>query len=489
MLSLMHLLHTPTTDLTYDDCFFVPRRSAITSRFHVDLAADDGTGTTTPLIAANMTAVSGRRMAEVMARRGGMAVLPQDLPPERIGSIIDSVKQRDLLVDHPLTLTEDATLGQAAALLPKRPHGIVVVVDAQRRPLGVVSEQEISGQDTFAPVGDNLSEDILTLTDSDLTAEPAQLHARIVATHHDAALVLDDDGTLRGVLTATGVLRSTIYQSATDAEGRLRIAVAVGINADVAARVSALADAGADVLVLDTAHGHQDKMIEALQIARRALGDRDSTPVRLVAGNVVTAEGTRELIEAGADIVKVGVGPGAMCTTRMMTGVGRPQFSAVLECAAEARSLGRHIWADGGVRHPRDVALALAAGASNVMIGSWLAGTYESPGDMRTDEQGRRYKENFGMASKRAVSHRTASEDAFARARKSLFEEGISTSRMYLSGAGGVEDLLDEITAGVRSSFTYAGANSTAEFREKAVIGLQSAAGYAEGRPVASSWS
>lgn len=485
----MRLLHTPTTDLTYDDCFFVPARSAITSRFGVDLASDDGTGTTIPLIAANMTAVSGRRMAEVMARRGGLAVLPQDLAPERLDSIIASVKRRNLLVDHPLTLTADATLGQAGALLPKRPHGVVVVVDADHRPLGVISEQEITGRDTFAPVGENLSEDILTLTDTDLAAEPAELHARIVATHHDAALVLDDDGTLRGVLTATGVLRSTIYQPATDAAGRLRIAVAVGINSDVASRVSALAAAGADVIVLDTAHGHQDKMLEALRTARETLGDPASTPVRLAAGNVVTAEGTRELIEAGADIVKVGVGPGAMCTTRMMTGVGRPQFSAVLECATEARRLGRHVWADGGVRHPRDVALALAAGASNVMIGSWLAGTYESPGEMRTDEQGRRYKESFGMASKRAVSHRTASEDAFARARKGLFEEGISTSRMYLSGAGGVEDLLDEITAGVRSSFTYAGASTTEQFREQAVIGLQSAAGYAEGRPVSSSWN
>src|SRR5699024_3161671 len=231
-----------------DDCFFVPARSAITSRFDVDLASDDGTGTTIPLIAANMTAVSGRRMAEVMARRGGLAVLPQDLSPERIDSIIASVKQRDLLVDHPLTLTPEATVGQAASLLPKRPHGLVVVVDAEHRPLGVVSEQEITGRDSFAPVGENLSEEILTLCDADLAADPAHLHARISATHHDAALVLEADGTLRGVLTATGVLRSTIYQPATDAEGRLRTAVAVGINADVAERVSALVRAGVDVI-------------------------------------------------------------------------------------------------------------------------------------------------------------------------------------------------------------------------------------------------
>src|SRR5699024_8771328 len=151
---------------------------------------------------------------------------------------------------------------------------------------------------------------------------------------------------------------------------------------------------------------------------------------------------------------------------------------------------GGHVWADGGVRHPRDVALALAAGASNVMIGSWFAGTYVSPGQMRTDENGRRYKESFGMASHRALFHRAAREGAFARALKGLFEEGISTARMYLSeGKGGVEDLLDEITAGVRSSCTYAGADSMESFRERAVIGLQGAAGYAEGRPISSSWS
>ena len=173
-----------------------------------------------------------------------------------------------------------------------------------------------------------------------------------------------------------------------------------------------------------------------------------------------------------------------------MTGVGRPQFSAVLECAAQARELGARIWADGGVRHPRDVALALAAGASNVMIGSWFAGTYESPGQMRADERGRRYKENFGMASKRAVSNRTAKEDAFARARKSLFEEGISTSRMNLDPVrGGVEDLLDHITSGVRSSMTYAGAATLEQFAARAVVGIQSQSGYDEGRPRSESWA
>ncbi len=486
----MRLLHSPATDLTYDDCFFLPSRSAVTSRFDVNLATDDGTGATIPVIAANMTAVSGKRMAETMARRGGLAVLPQDLSLERLVEIVRLVKQRDVLVDHPLTLGPAGTVGQARALLPKRAHGLVVVIDAERRPLGVVSEQELAGRDAFTAVEEVMVTDPLTLSPEEAAGDPAQVHARIGATHHEAALVLEADGSLRGVLTARGVLRSTIYTPAVDEQGRLRIAVAVGINVDAPTRARALVDAGADVIVLDTAHGHQDRMIEAVRAVRAEIGESSATPVRLAAGNVVTAEAARELVEAGADIVKVGVGPGAMCTTRMMTGVGRPQFSAVLECAAAARGLGARVWADGGVRHPRDVALALAAGASSVMIGSWLAGTFESPGDLHVDENGRRYKENFGMASKRAVSSRTATDDSFSRARKALFEEGISTSRMYLAdGAGSVEDLLDSITAGVRSSCTYAGARDLDEFRERAVIGLQSAAGYAEGRPVATSWS
>jgi IMP dehydrogenase len=178
-----------------------------------------------------------------------------------------------------------------------------------------------------------------------------------------------------------------------------------------------------------------------------------------------------------------------MCTTRMMTGVGRPQFSAVLECVEAARAEGRHVWADGGVRHPRDVALALSAGASQVMIGSWFAGTYESPGDLQRNADGRPYKESFGMASARAVANRTSSDSAFERARKSLYEEGISSSRMFLDPERpGVEDLVDEICSGVRSACTYAGAHDLAEFAERAVVGVQSAAGYQEGRALPGGW-
>jgi IMP dehydrogenase len=225
-------------------------------------------------------------------------------------------------------------------------------------------------------------------------------------------------------------------------------------------------------------------MVEALRAVRAM---RPEVPV--VAGNVVTAEGVEVLVDAGADIVKVGVGPGAMCTTRVMTGVGRPQFSAVAECAARARELGAHVWADGGVRRPRDVALALAAGASHAMIGSWFAGTNESPGDLLHDAEDRPYKESFGMASVRAVTRRTADESAYERARKALFEEGISAAKMYLDPRRpGVEDILDAIVAGVRSACTYVGASDLPEFQERAVIGRQTAAGYEEGEPRYGSW-
>jgi len=173
----------------------------------------------------------------------------------------------------------------------------------------------------------------------------------------------------------------------------------------------------------------------------------------------------------------------------MMTGVGRPQFSAIVDCAAEARRLGARVWADGGVRYPRDVALALAAGASNVMIGSWFAGTCESPGDVFRDADGRLYKESFGMASARAVRLRAAADSPFERARKELFEEGISSSRMYLDPQRpGVEDLIDSITAGLRSACTYAGASDLEELHQRAVIGVQGAAGYTEGMPLPAGW-
>lgn len=475
----------PATDLTYGDVFLVPSRSAVTSRFDVDLTPQDGTGSTLPIVAANMTAVSGRRMAETLARRGALAVIPQDIPTELVAKTTAWVKSRHTVVESAVHITPETSVHEALTLMAKRTHGIAVVL-REGKPVGVVTPADCSGVDQFTLVSEVMAATPTVIDEATLLGDNAVVAAfeALHAARRRVAPVVRADGTLLGVLTQVGSLRSSIYSPALDGDGNLRVAAAVGINGDVAANAAALLEAGVDVIVVDTAHGHQEKMLEALRAVRSV-----STDAVVVAGNVVTADGVSDLVQAGANIIKVGVGPGAMCTTRMMTGVGRPQFSAVLECSERAKDLGAHVWADGGVRHPRDVALALAAGASQVMVGSWFAGTHESPGDLRTDGSGKVYKESFGMASARAVAARTRGGSPFDRARKALYEEGISSSRMYLDPErSGVEDLLDSITAGLRSACTYAGASNLTEFADRAVVGVQSAAGYEEGRPLPSGW-
>lgn len=467
--------------MTYGDVFLVPSRSDVVSRFDVDLATTDGTGTTIPLVVANMTAVSGRRMAEVVARRGGMAIIPQDIPVEVVASVVQSVKGADTVVETPITVHPEMPVAAVLSLIPKRSHDAAVVVQ-NGAPVGIVTTRDCSGVDQYTQVSQVMTPNPVVV-DAGRVGSLQEVYAELESGRLHLAPVVRD-GQLVGLITSKGLVRSSVYTPAVDANGKLRVGAAVGINGDVAAKTAALLEAGVDTLVVDTAHGHQAKMLEALKLVRSV-----DPQVPVVAGNVVSAAGAVELIEAGADIIKVGVGPGAMCTTRMQTGVGRPQFSAVLETAAAARELGKHVWADGGVRHPRDVALAIAAGASQVMIGSWFAGTYESPGDLHTDGDGRLYKESFGMASARAVAARTANNGSFDRARKALYEEGISSSRMYLNPKRpGVEDLIDEITSGVRSACTYAGARSLAEFAERAIVGVQTAAGYQEGRPLPAGW-
>lgn len=471
----------PTFDLTYNDVFMVPNLSGVESRQGVDLRTPDRIGTTIPIIVSNMTAIAGRRMAETVARRGGLVILPQDIPLDVVRTVVDFVKSRHRVFDTPITMAGDGTVGEALSLLHKRSHGAVVVVDQDGVPAGVFTEHDAAGFDRFTQLQNVMNREVLSLRD-DMNLE--SIYEQMSELRISFAPVVADSGQLVGCVTRKGALRSTIYQPAVDASGRLMIGAAVGINADPGLRARELVQMGVDVIVVDTAHGHQQRMLRVLEAVKA-----EAKTVPVVAGNVVTRQGTRDLIDAGADVIKVGVGPGAMCTTRMMTGVGRPQFSAVLDCAAEAADRGKHVWADGGVRYPRDVALGLAAGAANVMFGSLLAGTFESAADTLRDTDGRLFKESFGMASNRAVRNRTRQETAMDRARKELFEEGISTSRMYLDpDRPSVEDIIDQIVAGVRSACTYAGASSIVDFHQRAVVGIQSSSGYEEGRPRDTSW-
>jgi len=473
---------TPTHDLTYSDVFLVPSRSSVTSRLDVSLAPGDGTGATLPIVSANMNSVTGPRLAATLARRGGLGVLPQDMPLQQLDAAIRWVKAQPVDYDTPYSLDAGETVETALRTVPAvEGHGIVLH-DGTGAYLGCIAASRLGTAPRDAVLGD-LLHGALTSLDADDVEGPRAAFDRMVAAEIDFAPVLRH-GRVIGTVSRKSALRSTLYRPALDAGGRLRVAAAVGITGDVAEKARALAAAGVDVLVIDTAHGDQDGMIRAIKaVAALGLG------LPIAAGNVVTEEAVRHLVAAGASIVKVGVGPGAMCTTRMMTAVGRPQFSAVLETAAAARALGAHVWADGGVRYPRDVALALAAGAASVMIGSWFAGTIEAPGELAADDEGRLYKESWGMASTKAVQGRFERLDPYELARKTLFAEGISSSRIYLDPLRpSVEDLLDMITSGVRSSFTYAGATTLPEFAERALVGVQSAAGYEEGKALPVSW-
>ncbi len=473
----LHPDHDEHLELSTDDVFLNPGYFDGASRLETDLTPPDFAGGSHPIVSANMNAVTGKRMAETMARFGGLGVLPQDMALDTVERIVKHIHAADTRYDTALSVSPRATLHDVQGIIRKRSHDLVVVVDEENRPLGIVTHSDLRDRDQYVPAARLMSQRLITLRagianrDAFLQMDEARVKA---------APVLDAEGRLLGVLTRNDAVRLELLRPTLGANGRLMVAAAIGISAEAPAIAAQLLEIGVSAIVLDTAHGHQRRMLEALRGVKAVVGGK----VPLVAGNVCTAEGTRALIEAGADVVKVNIGPGAMCTTRMQTGAGRPTFTAILSCAREAHKLGKHVWADGGVKHPRDVALYLAAGASRVMMGTAVAGTYESPGDVKEDRDGLLYKENYGMASGRAVSDRTAEQDTFEAAKKGFFREGISSSRIYIrEGQESVGAVLIEMITGVQSSFTYVGARSITEMHERAVVGVQTWAGYGEGTP------
>ena len=464
-------------ELSLEDVFLVPAYYDGSSRLEVDLIPDDFPGGSHPVVSSNMNAVTGKRMAETMARFGGLGVLPQDMDLRTVERIVQHIQAADPRYDTALAVSPQATLRDVTGIIRKRSHNLVVVVDPENRPVGIVTGTEVREHDQYSPV-----QRVMTARPVTVQAGTANRDAFLLMESErvKAVPVLDDAGRLVGVLTRDDAVRLELLRPALDPSGRLMVGCAVAISGHVAENAARLAEMGVSAIVLDTAHGHQRRMLEAIREVRRALGDR----IPIVAGNVCTPEGTRDLIEAGADVVKVNVGPGAMCTTMMQTGVGRPTFTSVLVCAREARRLGKRVWADGGVREPRDVALYLAAGASRVMVGTMLAGTFESPGDVQEDRDGRSYKINYGMASARAVSDRTANLDPFERAKKGFFREGVSAMPVYVKeGRHSVGDALTEIITGLQSAFTYTGSKTIAEFHANAIVGVQTPGGFQEGTP------
>lgn len=464
-------------ELTYEDVFIFQQYFEGKSRIHdVSIIPKNKMNLSLPLVSANMNAVTGKRMAETLARYGGIGILPQDMEISKMLEIVHYIKSRHTKFDTPLTLSQKDYVRDALSIINKRAHKCIIVVDETNHPLSIFTPSDLQKYEQFTPLG-SISKKFLITWDENISSENAY---NLMMEHGISSLpIVDKDGKLIGIFTKKNAVRSSLYTPTLDTNGNLNVAVALGINSFLE-KARALVNAWVNIFVLDTAHGYQKTMLDAIALFRKEFGNT----LTLIAGNVCTPEATKALLDAGADGVKVGIGPGAMCTTRMMTWVGRPQFSAVYHCSKVAKELGGFVIADGGIKEPRDLCLALWAGASFWMLGTILSGTFESTGDIFYDSEGLMYKQNYWMASGKAVWLRNNSLSAFEQAQKALFQEGISTSKIYLrDGWKSVGDVVDKFSNGLRSSLTYVGAKNLEEFYQKIVIGVQTPSGYKEGTP------
>ncbi len=466
--------------LTFDDVLLVPRRSAIRSRSDVSTATQltRHIGVHIPIISANMDTVTESHMAVAMARAGGIGIIHRFMTAERQAEEVRRVKRAEShIVEHPYTLQPAVTTAEARTLIARRGIGGLVVVDDEDRPLGIVTHRDLQFAAADAPVSAVMTGAAhLVTAPQGTTLEEAR---RILYKHRIEKLpLITNEGRLAGLITMRDINNLSQHPDATkDAKGRLRVGAAVGVQAGYLERAGLLLDAGADVIVVDIAHGHSENAIDAVRGLRREFGS-----VEIVAGNVATADGTRDLIEAGADAIKVGVGPGSICITRIVTGFGVPQLTAVAECAEAAASHGVPIIADGGIRTSGDVAKALAAGADSVMVGSLLAGTDESPGViiMRNN---RRYKVSRGMASMGATMDRPdrrAKEGEDDPSLTQVVAEGVEAAVPY---RGSAQDVLYQLVGGLRSALSYGGATTLAELQANAEFMLISQAGVQESHP------
>jgi IMP dehydrogenase len=474
----------PAQGLTFDDVLLVPRYSEVHSRSDVltDTIFARGIRLGMPIVSANMDTVTESDMAIALARAGGIGVIHRFMPLEEQAREVRRVKRAEaLVVEHPATISPNASVGFAVAEM--RHHGIggLIVVDEDERVLGIVTRRDVMFKeeaDEQLPVSS-----VMTGIKDLITAPKGTSFDDARAILHNARVeklpLVDEQGRLTGLITAKDVEHLQHFPNATkDAKGRLRVAAAVGIRPGYLTRAEALLAGGADALVVDIAHGDSANAIGAAAELRRTFGDG----WKLVIGNVATGEGTARLIDAGADSIKVGVGPGSICITRLVTGFGVPQLTAIAESAAAAAPSGVPIIADGGIRNSGDIVKALAAGAQTVMIGSLLAGTRESPG-MVVQRNGRRYKLTRGMASLGATMDRDSSEDE-SLFRKREYErvvpEGVEATVPY---RGPVEDILHQLVGGVRSGLSYAGARTIPELQQTAEFIRLTAAGLRESGP------
>ena len=471
----------PEPGLTFDDVLLVPKRSSIRSRAAVDTSAElvPGIRLALPILSANMDTVTEAEMAIAMAQAGGIGILHRFMSIEAQAEQVRQVKRSEsFVVENPVTVPPEIPLREARRRMQEFGVGGVVVVDEDGKLLGMVT-----------------SRDVLLSPDEDVPVRKVMTpRQRLVVAAHDEHLesardilyrhrieklpLVDEEDRLVGLITAKDIIKLQKYPDATkDAKGRLRVGAAIGVRPEDLERAAACVEAGADLLVLDVAPGHADHALEMLRKVKRSFPD-----VPLVGGNVATPEGVRDMAEAGADAVKVGVGAGSICITRIVTGFGVPQLSAILECAAEARRLGLPLIADGGIRTSGDITKALAAGASTVMLGSLLAGTDESPG-VAVVRQGRRYKVVRGMASLTANLARKRigrDEELSQEDWEKVVPEGVEAMVPY---RGAVRDILYQLVGGLRSGMSYAGARTIPELWARAEFIRITPAGQRESAP------
>ena len=464
------------TGLTYDDVLLVPRRSRVRSRQDVVTRSSftPGIELEVPIVSANMDTVTTVPMAVAMAQLGGLGVLHRFLPVEEEADEVRRVKRYlTHVVSEPYTIAPTLTLAEARVEAVRLAVTGFVVVGAAGRLLGLLTARDLlAGED-----GD-LVETLMTPRERLVTAAPGialdEARRLLTANRIEKLPLVDEDGAVAGLVTLKDLTFAARHPRATrDALGRLRVAAAIGIRGDYLERAGALIAAEVDALVLDIAHGHADAAIEAVQELKSAWPG-----VEVVAGNVATGDGVTDLAAAGADAVKVGIGPGFACTTRLVAGVGVPQLSAVLDCAAAARTIDVPLIADGGIRRAGHVATAIGSGASTVMVGSMLAGREESPGDV-VRRRGQLFKVYRGMASRSAAASRLAIEGR-GDALDQYVAEG---EEMEFPLRGPVAEVIDELHGGLRSGMSYVDATSIPEFWEKASFIRQTEAGERESHP------
>ena len=464
--------------LTFDDVLLVPKYSDITSRSQTDLTTKLSRNITIniPFVSANMDTVTESSMAVAMARAGGIGIIHRFLTIEEQANEVLKVKRSgSVMIENPYTISSDKSIQDALDYAEDKEISGLLVVDSNSKLVGIVTERDLLFAGSNGTIADVMTKDVVTAKPGVSLDEAKDiLHKHRV----EKLPIVDDSGVVQGLITSKDITNNTDYPNASkDKKGRPLVGAAVGVKGDFLERSESLLDAGADVLVVDIAHGHSENAISTVRNIKKAFPDCE-----LIAGNIATAQGAEDLIKAGVDAVKVGVGSGSICITRVITGSGVPQLTAVMDCAKVGNDHGIPIISDGGTRTSGDATKALAAGASSVMVGSMLGGTDESPGTVLT-KNGKRFKVYRGMASLAASIGRKSKETGSISLEDDLNDyvaEGVEAMVPY---KGTVTDILKQLAGGVRSGLSYCGAHTIPQMQQIAEFIKMSRAGFAESQP------